>query len=77
MSEEILLFLLVLVAGTVFYGVFFGIQQYKKETLRKEEEIKEHLEAEKLSKKMRDSRVEMGVRKPKTFSTKRKPQKVR
>lgn len=38
-------------------------------------ENKRHLEAENLSKKLRDSRVEIGVRTPSTFKTKRKPQK--
>lgn len=37
-------------------------------------ENQRHLEAEILSKKLRDSRVEIGVRTPSTFKTKRKPQ---
>ena len=34
-----------------------------------------HAEAEMLSKKMKDSRVEIAVKKPQAFTTKRKPQK--
>ena len=33
-------------------------------------------EAEKLSQKMKNSRVEMGLKKPQSFKTKRKPQKT-
>ena len=53
-----------------------------KENIKIEEEQREKLrreidrfEAEKLSKKMKDSKVEIAVKKPQAFKTKRKPQK--
>lgn len=53
-----------------------------KENMKIEEEQSQKLrqeidrfEAEKLSKKMKESRVEIAVKKPQAFKTKRKPQK--
>lgn len=72
-----IIFNVFLISVGVFIIVFAFWEHFKFEEKQRErmyEEISE-IEAQKLSKKMRDSRVEMGLRKPKTFSTKRKPQK--
>lgn len=68
------------VIGLVIFIIFAcfvlkkSFEQEEKIRNKLNEEIL-HSEAEKLSKKLRDSRVEMGVRKPQAFKTKRKPQK--
>jgi len=68
-------------------GFFIGIlaRKYYKKWQKKEEKKKEfyhdaHLsenEAKKLHEKLVDSRVEVGVKPPKTFKTKRKPQNTK
>lgn len=66
-------------SGLAIILVFWILLKTDLKRQRKEEQklLSEmtHSEAEKLSKKLKDSRVEMGVRKPQVFKTKRKPQK--
>jgi hypothetical protein len=68
------------IIGLLFF-IILAVFMLKK-SFEEEEKIRNklneetlHFEAEKLSKKLRDSRVEMGVRKPQSFKTKRKLQK--
>ena len=49
---------------------------YEEEKRGKLLEQYRHAEAEMLSKKLKDSRVEIAVKKPQSFKTKRKPQKT-
>jgi hypothetical protein len=63
-------------AGVIFLAAFLIRREIRNDQKRWEKLNEEalHKEAETLSQKLRDSRVEMGVRKPQSFN-KRKPQK--
>lgn len=66
----------------LFVGVLIVIGTYW-ESIKRDKRFNEKVyaeansfEAEKLSQKMKSSRVEMGLKKPQAFKTKRKPQKT-
>jgi len=70
----------VLSTAAIFFITFYAIKVRLKEQEKREQKLRlemEHSEAEELSRKMRDFRVEMGLRKPHVFDTKRKPQNPR
>jgi hypothetical protein len=66
--------------GVIFITVLTGFL-IRKSILDEENRSKKlmeqyhHAEAEMLSKKLKDSKVEIAVKKPQAFTTKRKPQK--
>jgi len=66
--------------GVIFITVLTGFL-IRKSILDEENRSKKlmeqyhHAEAEMLSKKLKDSKVEIAVKKPQAFKTKRKPQK--
>lgn len=62
--------------GTVLYYMIKKNFDYEESERKKKFENNSKNEAQELSKKLRDSRVEMGLRKPASFKTKRKPQKT-
>ena len=71
---------LIQVGGLTFVVFLAGflIQKSISYEEKKREKLLEqyrHAEAEMLSKKLKDSRVEIAVKKPQSFKTKRKPQK--
>jgi len=80
MNIDFLFDIIVPVLGLAFISWFFiwvvkeniKIEEEQREKLRREID---RFEAEKLSKKMKDSKVEIAVKKPQAFKTKRKPQK--
>jgi hypothetical protein len=64
--------------SAIFFILFLAVKARLNEQKNRREKLSkemDHSEAEKFSKKLRDSRVEMGVRKPTVFKTKRKLQK--
>ena len=70
--------------GVLLAGVFLGVlgskiyRKWRKKRLHEKEVFHQahldEIEAQKLHDKLVDSRVEMGVKPPKAFKTKRKPQ---
>lgn len=70
--------------GVLLAGVFIGVlgsKIYRKWRKKRQHEMEvfhqahlDEIEAQKLHDKLVDSRVEMGVKPPKAFKTKRKPQ---
>lgn len=64
-------------AGVIFLAAFLIRREIRNDEKRWEKlnEETRHKEAENLSQKLKNSRVEMGVRKPQSFN-KRKPQKL-
>lgn len=80
MNADFLFGAVIPVLGIAF--VIFVFVWTMKKSIKAEEEMRQKLrteverfEAQKLSKKLKDSRVEIAVKKPQSFKTKRKPQK--
>lgn len=63
------------VLGVFLFFLFIWTENSEEKQREKLYKENESFDAEKFSQKLKNSRVEMGLRKPKAFATKRKPQK--
>ena len=68
---------MILVGVGFIAAVFWEHFKHEEKKSRKFYGEIEDLDTQKFSQKLKDSRVEMGLRQPKCFKTKRKPQKKR